>query len=69
VWYYVPLGDELLLGELRRLFLQSEVPVYGVKRPEKAIGLMNLLNDASCPASYEGDYTKAMWITTSRDHS
>lgn len=44
------LGDELLIRELRRLFLQSEIPAYGVKRPENVIRLMNLLSKKMSPA-------------------
>lgn len=66
------LSDELLIKELRWLFLQSEIAVYGVmRRPEKEIRLMSLLSEkvSPAPASCMGDHTKAMWIATSRDHT
>lgn len=44
------LGDELLIRELRRLFLRSEIPAYGVERPENVIRLMNLLSKKTPPA-------------------
>lgn len=45
------LSDELLIKELRWLFLQSGIPVYGVmKRPDKAIRLMSLLSEKASPA-------------------
>lgn len=44
------LGDELLIRELSRLFLQSEITPYGVKRPRKMIRLINLLSEKMSPA-------------------
>lgn len=55
------LSDELLIEELRWLFLQSEIPVYGVmKRPEKEIRLMSLLSEKVSPALHPA------WETTQR---